>query len=86
MSNVKIFKGMGKLLYVYDKNLRCFSFLCIFANKYKLFIDGNNGLNRIKAMLVEKIKLTDGLQKSWAKTKQQFQSGVQINLSPHLKY
>jgi hypothetical protein len=33
----------------------------------------------------KKIKLPDGLQRSWVKTQQQFQSGVQTNPNPRLK-
>lgn len=46
----------------------------------------NNGLNRIKVMLVEKTRLQDGFLRSWAKTLQLCQSGVQTNLNPLLKF
>ena len=36
----------------------------------------NNGLNRIKVMLVEKIRLQNGSQKNWVKTQLLYPSGV----------
>jgi hypothetical protein len=44
----------------------------------------NNGLNKIKVMLVEK-KNCQMACKGVGKTQQQFQSGVQTNPNPRLK-
>ena len=58
-------------------------YLC--AQKYTFLME-NIGLNRIKVMLVEKTKLQDGIQRSWAKPKLLYQSGALINLNPLLEF
>ena len=40
VSDMKIFKGIGIFLYVCDKFLRYMIFYCIFATKFKSFVDG----------------------------------------------